>query len=361
METFVLCHVWISFPTLFCCGKHQNYFEFWTQQSVKKHGIRCGSPVGWLQAIEPVVTVTIQTSLRCPVGHRSRDKTQQESLEPTEDNQVHWNSSTEHSADHPGPFTCAEKRLSGRDCKEKKLHTLKIKLPNLLLPAYLRCMSANLWCNIPSGVANADHYHPLPSEGGSVFVIPAVNARPSKSIMSWSRKCDVMWNLLAKIEISNVTTLFLNLGSPIEAVMDGRIGPNTPALHQRRVSPPFHPCPQSQPPTDRKLRNLAFVRWPSLWSEVFFQCKCYIAPMLQPSDRNVGQTNLKPNVSAQAKVIRIKPEILQQLWIVQVVRKLSRHWEIAEAHDLLGGVGHQGTVDAGLVRLCWLLHMERES
>lgn len=110
---------------------------------VRKNTGRCGSPVGWLQTIKPVVTVTIQSSLCCPVGHRPREKTQEESLEPIEDDQVHWDSSTEHSADHPGPFTCAEKRLSGRDSKEKK-YTIKIKLQNLLLPAYLRCVSANL-------------------------------------------------------------------------------------------------------------------------------------------------------------------------------------------------------------------------
>lgn len=46
---------------------------------------------------------------------------------------------------------------------------------------------------------------------------------------------------------------------------------------------------------------------------------------------------------------------------MQVVWILSRHWKIAEAHDLFGGVGHQGAVDAGLIWLCGLLQIERES
>lgn len=177
----------------------------WTQLEKKNRG-RCGSPVGGLQAIEPVVTVAIQTSLRCPVGHSSRKETQEESLEPIEDDQVHGDSSTKHPADHPGPLTCAEKRLSGRDCEENKKHTCCSsfvgKIPNLLLPAYLRCMSANLWCNIPSGVADADHHHPLPSQGRPIFVIPAVNARASKCIMSWRRKHDVyvLWRPVGQSE-----------------------------------------------------------------------------------------------------------------------------------------------------------------
>lgn len=63
-----------------------------------------------------------------------------------------------------------------------------VKIQNLHLPVYLRCMSANLWCDIPSGVANADHHHPLPPEGRPVFVVPAVNARARKCVMSWRRK-----------------------------------------------------------------------------------------------------------------------------------------------------------------------------
>lgn len=118
---------------------------------------------------------------------------------------------------------------------------------------------------------------------------------------------------VAKIQTSNVPVLSPNLGSPTEAAMDGRTDPNTPALRQRCVSPPFHPCLQSEPPTDRKRRSPAFVRQPSPWSEIFFQCKCYTGPMLQPCGINVGETNLQPNVSVQVKVIRVQPEILQQL------------------------------------------------
>lgn len=95
--------------------------------------------------------------------------------------------------------------------------------------------------------------------------------------------------------------------------MEGRTGPNTPALHQRRASPPVRPCPWSQRPTDRKQRNPAFVRLSSLWSEIYFQCKRYIVPMLQPMTVMCVETNLKPDVSVQVEVIRIQPEILQQL------------------------------------------------
>lgn len=111
----------------------------------KKNRGRCGSPVGGLQAIEPVVTVAIQTSLRCPVGHSSREETQEESLEPIEDDQVHGDSSTEHPANHPGPLTCAEKRLSGRDCEENKnIHAVsrlsrKYKISSFL-PTFAACL-----------------------------------------------------------------------------------------------------------------------------------------------------------------------------------------------------------------------------
>lgn len=76
--------------------------------------------MGWLQAIEPVVTVIIQTSLRCPAGHRSRNETQEESLEPIVDDQVYRDSSSEHPADNPGPSTCAEKCLLERHWQEWK-------------------------------------------------------------------------------------------------------------------------------------------------------------------------------------------------------------------------------------------------
>lgn len=118
-------------------------------------------------------------------------------------------------------------------------------------------------------------------------------------------------NLLAKV--SNITALYPNLGSLTGAAMEGRTGPNTPALHQRRVSPRVRPCPWSQRPTDRKQSNPAFVRLSSLWSEINFQCKCYIVPMLQPMTVMWVETNLKPDVSVQVEVICIQPEILQQL------------------------------------------------
>lgn len=99
--------------------------------------------MGWLQTVEPVVTVTIQTSLRCPVGYRSRKETQEESLEPIEDDQVYGDSSAEHPADYPGPFACAEKCLPGRHCKEKKKEfRLVIKLkksPLACLPSLRVC------------------------------------------------------------------------------------------------------------------------------------------------------------------------------------------------------------------------------
>lgn len=143
--------------------------------------------------------------------------------------------------------------------------------------------------------------------------------------------------------------------------MEGHIGPNTLALHQRRVSPPVRPRQWSQRPTDRKQRNRAFVRLSSPWSEIYFQCKHYTGPQLSLMIVMWVKTHLKPDVSVQVEVIRIQPEILQQLWIVQVVWILSRHWKITEAHDLFGGVGHQGAVDAGLVRFCGLLRIEWES
>lgn len=46
-------------------------------------------------------------------------------------------------------------------------------------------MSTNLWCNIPSRVANANHYHPLFFEGICIFVFHAVKAPARKCFMSW--------------------------------------------------------------------------------------------------------------------------------------------------------------------------------
>lgn len=99
----------------------------------KKNVKRCGSPVGWLQAVEPVVTVIIQSFFRHPVDHRSRKDAQEESIEPIEHDQVHRDSSFGQSANHPGPFTCAEKRLSDRDWKEQKKNLSNICLKILLI------------------------------------------------------------------------------------------------------------------------------------------------------------------------------------------------------------------------------------
>lgn len=52
-------------------------------------------------------------------------------------------------------------------------------------PGYLCCMSTNLRCNIPSRVANANHYHPLFFEGICIFVFHAVKAPARKYFMSW--------------------------------------------------------------------------------------------------------------------------------------------------------------------------------
>lgn len=266
------------------------------------------------------------------------------------------------------PCVCWEtsvRRALWRKQKHMCCSPFVVKIQILLLPAYLHCMSANLWCNIPSGVADADHHHPLPPEGRAVFVIPAVNARARKCVMSWRRKHDVYVLVFMKpagqFEISSISALCPNLGSQTAAAMEGRIGPNTPELHQRRVSPPVRPCQWSQRPTDRKQRNRAFVRLSSPWSEIYFQCKHYTVPELSLMIVMWAKTNLKPDVSVQVEVIRKQPEILQQLWIVQVVWILSRHWKITEAHDLFGGVGHQGAVDTDLVRFCGLLRIEWES
>lgn len=62
----------------------------------------------------------------------------------------------------------------------------------------------------------------------------------------------------------------------------------------------------------------------------------------------------------QVKVIGVEPEVLHQLSVVQVVWIISRHWKIAETHDLFGGVGHQGAVNAALIGLYSLLQMEGE-
>ena len=52
-------------------------------------------------------------------------------------------------------------------------------------------------------------------------------------------------------------------------------------------------------------------------------------------------TYLETNVSAQTKVVCIKPIVLQKLGIVQIVWVISRHGEVTETHHLLAGVGNQ--------------------
>lgn len=59
-------------------------------------------------------------------------------------------------------------------------------------------------------------------------------------------------------------------------------------------------------------------------------------------------------------MIGIESEVLQQLSVVQVVWIIGGHWEIAETHDLFGGVGHQGAVNIALIWLYSLLQMEGE-
>lgn len=60
---------------------------------------------------------------------------------------------------------------------------------------------------------------------------------------------------------------------------------------------------------------------------------------------------LETDVSEQVEVLRVEPEVLQQLRVVQVVWVVRRHWEVTVTHHLLAGVGHQRTVDG---RSPWL-------
>lgn len=75
---------------------------------------------------------------------------------------------------------------------------------------------------------------------------------------------------------------------------------------------------------------------------------------------NITKIDLKSDVSVQVKVIGVEPEVLQQLSVVHVVWIISRRRKIAETHDLFGGVGHQGAVNAAFIWLYGLLQMEGE-
>lgn len=64
-----------------------------------------------------------------------------------------------------------------------------VYLPNnndaFLLPSYLLCTSAHLYCNISSRTASANHHHPLSSVGMCIFIFPAVKTPARKCCMSW--------------------------------------------------------------------------------------------------------------------------------------------------------------------------------
>jgi len=58
-------------------------------------------------------------------------------------------------------------------------------------------------------------------------------------------------------------------------------------------------------------------------------------------------------------VVRVEPEVLQQLGVVHVVWVVGGHGEVAETHHLFGGVDYQGAIDAG--SLWRLLKGERDA
>lgn len=146
-------------------------------------------------------------------------------------------------------------------------------------------MSANLWRNVASGVADADHRHPLPGEGASVFVIPAVNARASECIVSWRGKHDVyvMWKPAGQNLIEQRHSSMSQPGKS-DRGSDGR------TYWPEHTSTASKMCLSSIP----SLSTVTTSHWPeaeksglcvTLFTLVWnvFQCKCYTVPILQPT------------------------------------------------------------------------------
>lgn len=51
------------------------------------------------------------------------------------------------------------------------------------LPSHLLCRSANLYCNVSSRIADANHQHPLSSVGVCISILPAVKTPAREGCM----------------------------------------------------------------------------------------------------------------------------------------------------------------------------------
>lgn len=70
------------------------------------------SPVSGPQAVQSVVVFLVQRSLCHPVDQIAGKKLHEDVVEPGDRGHVQWETIVGHPADHPGPLTSAEKRLS---------------------------------------------------------------------------------------------------------------------------------------------------------------------------------------------------------------------------------------------------------
>ncbi len=59
-----------------------------------------------------------------------------------------------------------------------------------------------------------------------------------------------------------------------------------------------------------------------------------------------GHPGVTPDVLEEVKVLPIITEVLMELCVRHVLRKISWHWEVTESHHFFAGVGDE-TAEAG--------------
>lgn len=231
--------------------------------------------------------------------------------------------------------------------------TILNKLKHLFSFIYHLRISADLHGNITSRIADADHQHPLASVSIWIFVVPAVNAFSWEVLVSWRDQNDLngkvtfpVWNDFCHMFQSPHTWELPQRRRWINKLTRTHQNCIEHVLLFLAVAVHRHDVPLTRP---RKVRSLSDPRYRRLKQAYVSQSALFISSFTRTT------FYLKTDVSKQVKALRIEPEILLQLRVVQVIWVGCRHGEITETHHLLTRVGHQRTIDARSPWLRWLL------
>lgn len=80
-----------------------------------------------------------------------------------------------------------------------------------VVPSHLLCRSANLYCNVSSRIADANHQHPLSSVNVCISIFPAVKTPAREGCVSWTERSGATGQWKHFLTRMNAETLYSSM------------------------------------------------------------------------------------------------------------------------------------------------------